>query len=183
MENVWRTHWDEKIINGKRLIGGKLQMAKDGDALTFDEVMLDETYKVELDRRIGKAVETAKAKWEFSSSKTLEENSKKIVELESALAKANKEIASQQVVSKLSGKDYLCKPEFLKFVAGEINSLVTNTNDFDTAAAKFKEENPQYFGEKKTVKVNTGPTLKTGASSEPKDDNDRINAYIRGEEE
>ena len=37
---------------------------QDGGELTFDEILEDKTYQSEFDKRVSKALETAKAKWE-----------------------------------------------------------------------------------------------------------------------
>lgn len=39
-------------------------MAENNDVLTFDEILEDKTYQSEFDKRVAKALETAKSKWE-----------------------------------------------------------------------------------------------------------------------
>lgn len=66
--------------------------------------------------------------------------------------------------------------KFAKFVISEVNSLVSETTDFDTALAGYVKENPQYMAGSKSV-VNTGPAL-TGGNAQTKTGNEVMNSWI-----
>jgi len=153
-------------------------MAQENEVLTFDEILTDKVYKAEFDRRLAKAVETARAKLELEHTQALETSTTELNTLKAQVEALNKELTSEKASGKLTGKEYGCKPEFLKFVATEINSLVTDKLDFDSAAKQFKEDNPQYFNQAVVVKKSTSPDL-SGGKVDTKGENDGINDFIR----
>jgi len=57
-------------------------------------------------------------------------------------------------------------------------SMVNETTDFETALKKYKNENPQYFGEVVVKKVQSSPNLVGG--TKPSTVNDIFNNMIRG---
>lgn len=48
----------------------QLDNTKDGTPLTFDEILEDKVYQSEFDKRISKALETAKEKWDAKAATT-----------------------------------------------------------------------------------------------------------------
>ena len=70
------------------------------------------------------------------------------------------------------------KKEFAKFVTSEVRAMVNETTDFDTALKKYKEENPQFFGETVVKKTQTSPKL-TGTSPTTTTTNDIMNELLR----
>lgn len=72
------------------------------------------------------------------------------------------------------------KKEFSKFVTSEVQSMVNDDVDFETALNDYKKENPQYFGETIIKTTQSAPTL-NGGESKPITTNDIMNNILRGE--
>jgi len=157
-----------------------IQMAQENDVLTFDEILTEKVYKAEFDRRVAKAVETARTKLQVEHDQAVESSTTESNTLKAQVEALNKELTSEKASGKLTGKEFSCKPEFLKFVNNEINSMVTDKLDFDSAAKQFKEEYPQYFNQPVVVKKSTSPDLSSG-KVDTKGENDEINDFLRGE--
>lgn len=103
----------------------------------------------------------------------LEEGNKSLENLQS-LTDENKDLKAQLQMS-----DSNVKKEFMKFVTNEVSSKVNDDTDFATALADYKKENPQYFGETVIKKVQSSPSLNTGAT-QPQSTNDIMNNILRG---
>lgn len=85
--------------------------------------------------------------------------------------------------SQLNG--YICKEKvtkagidqsFVGYVTHEVNQLVTETKDFDTALNEYIEGNPQFKAGQK-IKVKSGPTL-GGNGGEPKTTSQKMTEAI-----
>ena len=77
--------------------------------------------------------------------KSNQNESEKVTELQNTnneLSIQNKRLKTQVIVAESN-----VKKEFLKFVASEVMDLTNEEIDTKTALAKFKKENPQYFGD------------------------------------
>lgn len=108
--------------------------------------------------------------------KSNQSENERLTELENNNNKKDKEI--MELKSLLKIKDSDVKKEFQKFVSSEVMSMVNETTDFETALKKYKNENPQYFGEVVVKKVQSSPNLVGGAK--PSTVNDIFNNMIRG---
>ena len=109
--------------------------------------------------------------------KSSQNDSEKLTELENS--NALKEIEIQELKSLLKVKDSDVKKEFQKFVSSEVMNLVNDETDFDTALKKFKNDNPQYFGEVVVKKVQSSPNLSNGGQEE-NTTNNIMNDILRG---
>lgn len=78
----------------------------------------------------------------------------------------------------LQMRDVDVKPEFLKFVTSEVKQSINDENTFDDVLKKYKEDNPQYFGETVIKKTQTSPDLKSDVI--PTKTNDIMNDILRG---
>lgn len=109
---------------------------------TFDEVLNDKEYQREFDRRVNKALETAKSKWqeEADAKRTEAEKLASMKEAERSayeLEKANKE--KMEAIAKLNAyqlKDQAIKIANEKGVSSELLSLI----DFNTIKAEDVEK-------------------------------------------
>lgn len=106
-------------------------------------------------------------------NETIEIDKKNLENLQS-VTDENKNLKAEMEI-----KDSKVKKEFLKFVTSEVSSQVNDETDFTTALKKYKEENPQYFGETVVKKVQTSQPLNGGIPKEPTT-NDIMNDIIRG---
>ena len=62
-----------EVINDSVQTTGANELEQDQQPKTFDEVLKDKTYQSEFDKRLAKAIETAKGKWESVHQAKLEE--------------------------------------------------------------------------------------------------------------
>ena len=142
--------------------------------------------KEDLDNSFNAGVKKAHTDWqkdekykEFIAWKKSNQNeSEKLTELENINASKDKEI--NELKSLLKVKDSDVKKEFQKFVSSEVMSLVNDDTDFDTALKKYKNENPQYFGETIVKKVQSSPNLSVGGLKETTT-SDIMNSILRGQ--
>lgn len=89
---------------------------------SFDEMLKQGSYQAEFDRRVSKAIETAKGKF----------TDPRVTELEQKLmGYMQRESVTRAGV----------RPEFLEFVTYSVNAA---GGDFDEALSKYLEANPQY---------------------------------------
>lgn len=107
---------------------------------------------------------------------TIESNSKNLENLQS-VTNENKDLKAQLRMS-----DSNVKKEFSKFVTSEVMSRVNDDNDFDSVLDDYKKENPQYFGDSVTHKVQTAPVLGGGATA-PQTTNSIMNDILRNASE
>lgn len=109
----------------------------------------------------------------------------KIEDLEKQLNEANTKYTTLNAEhnhylqkDKVTGAGF--KKEFVDFVISEINKNVTDTVDFETAMKGYKAKNPQFTEtETKVFKANSMPNM-TGANKGTENNNDIMNALIRG---
>ena len=71
------------------------------------------------------------------------------------------------------------RKEFSKFVQNEVMSKVDEEHDFETVLNDYKKENPQYFGDPVTHKVQTSPNLNGGGATAPQTTNSIMNDLLR----
>lgn len=108
--------------------------------------------------------------------KSNQSNNEKMTELQNSnneLVNKNKRLNTQVIVAESD-----VKKEFLKFVASEVMELTNEDVDTKTALAKFKKENPQYFGDVVVKKVQTSASLAGGGSGK-QTTNDIMNNILR----
>lgn len=125
--------------------------------------------KEDLDNSFNAGVKKANSDWqkdekykEFLEWKKSNQNdSEKLAELQNSNATKDRKI--NELESLLKVKDSDVKKEFQKFVSSEVMGLVNETTDFDTALKKYKNDNPQYFGEVIVKKVQSSPNLNGGS--------------------
>lgn len=138
-----------------------------------EEQTTEKTYtKDDLDNSFNAGVKKAKSDWQkdekykefLSWKKSNQSENEKLIELENINTAKEKEI--NELKSLLKVKDSDVKKEFQKFVSSEVMNLVDEKTDFDTALKKYKNENPQYFGEVVVKKVQSSPNLSNGGSKE-----------------
>ena len=151
------------------------------------EETTQKTYtKEDLDNSFNAGVKKASSEWQKDEKykeflewkKTNQNDSEKLMELQNSNNAKEKEIA--ELKSLLKVKDSDVKKEFQKFVSNEVMSMVNETTDFDTALKKYKNENPQYFGEVVIKKVQSSPNLNNGGNKGITT-NDIMNNILRGE--
>lgn len=144
------------------------------------------TYTKEaLDNSFNAGVKKANSEWqkdekykEFLEWKKSNQNdSEKIIELQTSNETLKKENALLKATNEVAKSDV--KPEFLKFVTSEVMSMVNDTTDFETALKNYKKENSQYFGEVVVKKVQSSPTLNNGGTK-TQTVNDIVNNVLRG---
>ena len=137
------------------------------------EETTEKTYtKDDLDNSFNAGVKKAKTDWQkdekykefLAWKKTNQSENEKLTELENSNTAKDKEI--NELKSLLKVKDSDVKKEFQKFVSSEVMNLVNDTTDFDTALKKYKNDNPQYFGEVVVKKVQSSPNLSSGGNKE-----------------
>ena len=106
------------------------------------------------------------------NQKTLEEKQNEQIRLlQQERDKALSELSNHKRLSEVLNKDI--KKEFSKFVVSEVNSLVTEEKDFNTALNEYVEKNPQYL-----KKEEAQPKVKVGKQS-TRADVDEITLYKR----
>lgn len=141
--------------------------------------------KEDLDNSFNAGVKKAHTDWQKDEKykeflewkKTNQNDSEKLVELENSNNAKDNEINQLKTLIKIKDSDV--KKEFQKFVASEVMSLVNENTDFDTALKKYKNDNPQYFGEVVVKKVQSSPNLSNGGTKETTT-NDIMNGILRG---
>lgn len=107
---------------------------------------------------------------------TISSNSEQLKDYEN-VANENKDLKAQ---IQMTGSNV--KKEFSKFVTSEVQALVNDETDFETALENYKKDNPQYFGETIVKKVQTSPILGNG-DTQPQTTNSIMNDLIRGAKE
>jgi chromosome segregation ATPase len=107
-------------------------------------------------------------------SKQVESNDERLKEFDT-LTSENNSLKAQIKMS-----DSNVKKEFSKFVTSEVQSMVNDDVDFDTALNNYKEQNPQYFGETIIKTTQSAPTL-NGGEAKPVTTNDIMNGILRGD--
>ena len=164
---------------------------KDTIEVEKEEVVKEETTektytKEDLDNSFNAGVRKANSEWqkdekykEFLAWKknSQKESEKMLNELENINTQKDKEINELKALLKIKDSDV--KKEFQKFVSNEVMGLVNDDTDFDTALKKYKNDNPQYFGEVVVKKVQSSPNLSSGGQKETTT-NDIMNGILRG---
>ena len=112
---------------------------------------------------------TAFRNWKESQQSESEKAAKREKEYEAAKAELARIKAEQKVMKSEA------KPEFAEFVASKINAM---DGDFDKNLVKFKEENPQYFGETVIKRVTSSASM-SGGEKKTETTNDIMNNIIR----
>ncbi len=153
------------------------------------EKVVEETTKTytkeDIDNSFNAGMKKAKAEFQKNSDyksflewkKNNQNESDKLNELETSNEKQTKEIEELKTLIKIKDSD--CKKEYQSYVSYEVNKLIDDTTDFDTALKNFKKENPQFFGETIIKKVQTSPILGNGGTS-GQTTNDIMNNLLRG---
>ena len=150
------------------------------------EETTEKTYtKEDLDNSFNAGVKKAHTDWQkdekykefLTWKKNNQSESEKLTELQNSNASKDKEI--NELKSLLKVKDSDVKKEFQKFVSSEVMSMVNESTDFDTALKKYKNDNPQYFGEVVVKKVQSSPNLSNGGTKE-NTTNNIMNDILRG---
>jgi chromosome segregation ATPase len=104
---------------------------------------------------------------------TIEKNSKDLESLQN-MTNENKNLKAQL---QMSGSNV--RKEFSKFVTNEVMSKVDDEHDFESVLKSYKKDNPQYFGEAVTHKVQTSPNLNGGGTTAPQTTNSIMNDILR----
>jgi len=102
----------------------------------------------------------------------LETNTKDLEKYQN-VTNENKDLKAQLQMSNSN-----VKKEFSKFVQSEVMAQVDDEHDFDSVLNSYKKENPQYFGEAVSHKVQTSPNLNGGIAS-PQTTNSIMNDILR----
>lgn len=151
-----------------------------------EEETTEKTYtEQDIQNSFNAGVRKANSEWQkdekykefLNWKKSSQNDSEKLAELQSNNAQKDKKI--QELESLLKVKDSDVKKEFQKFVSSEVSSLVDENTDFDTALKKYKNDNPQYFGEVVVKKVQSSPNLSNGGIKE-NTTNNIMNDILRG---
>lgn len=153
------------------------------------EEVVEETTKTytkeDIDNSFNAGMKKAKAEFQKNNDyksflewkKNSQNESDKLNELETSNQKQTKEIEELKTLIKIKDSD--CKKEYQSYVSYEVNKLIDENTDFDTALKNFKKENPQFFGETIIKKVQTSPVLGNGGTS-GQTTNDIMNGLLRG---
>ena len=116
-------------------------------ALTFDEILDDKGYQSEFDRRVGKALETAREKWQKEAEANARETLKKAVD--DATAPLNGKIRNLMIsseVTKASAKDAADVLPHLNMEAIKITD--DGIEGLEEQVKELKEKKPYLFVEK-----------------------------------
>ena len=148
-------------------------MAEHGKHLTGLKEQIDELKNQNVDLK-EKNVEYEGKISEMTN--TISSNEKALKDYES-VTNENKDLKAQ---IQMNGSNV--KKEFSKFVTNEVQALVNDETDFETALENYKKDNPQYFGETIVKKVQTSPVLGNG-EQQPQNTNSIMNDLIRGAKE
>lgn len=103
---------------------------------------------------------------------TIETKDKNLEDLQN-VTNENKDLKAQL---QMSGSNV--KKEFSKFVQSEVMAKVDDEHDFESVLGEYKKDNPQYFGESVSHKVQTSPNLNGGIAS-PQTTNSIMNDILR----
>ena len=106
-------------------------------------------------------------------NETISKNSKDLESLQN-MTNENKNLRAQLQMS-----DSNVRKEFSKFVTNEVMSKVDDEHDFESVLKSYKKDNPQYFGEAVTHKVQTSPNLNGGGTMAPQTTNSIMNDILR----
>ncbi len=116
-------------------------------ALTFDEILDDKGYQSEFNRRVGKALETAREKWQKEAEANARETLKKAVD--DATAPLNGKIRNLMIsseVTKASAKDAADVLPHLNMEAIKITE--EGIEGLEAQIKELKEKKPYLFVEK-----------------------------------
>jgi hypothetical protein len=97
-----------------------VETGAEGEVMTFDEILADKHYQSEFDKKVAKALETAKTKWE-QDAEVKRTEAEKLAKMDSdekhkyELEKAFKE--KEEAISKLNA--YELKEEAIKIASGK----------------------------------------------------------------
>lgn len=94
----------------------------DGTPLTFDEILEDKEYQKEFDRRINKALDTAKSKWEKEYTQKLEAEKTEAEKLAKMDAEQKHQYELEQALKKASDSESKLRAYELKEQATKIAS-------------------------------------------------------------
>lgn len=148
---------------------------------TVEKETTQKTYTVDdINNSFNAGVKKARAEMkEYQElEKTNQNNNEKITTLETEITNIKNESAQlKETLQSYKLKDSNVKEDFKKFVISEVNSLVNDDVDFDTALENYKKDNPQYFGEEIVKKVQSSPKLVGGIK--PQTTNEVMNNFIR----
>lgn len=115
-----------------------VETGAEGEVMTFDEILQDKTYQSEFDKRVAKALETAKTKWEKEAEEKRTE-AEKLAKMDAdekhkyELDKERKE--KEEAISKLNA--YELKEEAIK-IASEKELPISLLNVID-----YRKENAE----------------------------------------
>lgn len=137
------------------------------------EESTEKTYtKEDLDNSFNAGVKKANSEWQKDEKykeflewkKSSQNDTETIAELQAEIERIKEEKTSlnkeyEHLKNTQKVKDSEAKPDFVRFITSEVMANVNESTDFDTALKKFKNENPQYFGEVVIKKVQTSPKL------------------------
>ena len=144
---------------------------------TYTKEQVDNSFKAGM-KKANEELKNSKDYQAFLEwQKTSQSDSEKLAELQTSNDTKDKKIHELETLIKIKDSDV--KKEFQKFVSSEVASLVDESTDFDTALKKFKDDNPQYFGETVVKKVQSSPTLNNGGNKAITT-NDIMNNILRG---
>lgn len=144
---------------------------------TYTKEQVDNSFKAGM-KKANEELKNSKDYQAFLEwQKNSQSDSEKMAELQTSNDTKDKKIHELETLIKVKDSDV--KKEFQKFVSSEVASLVDDTTDFDTALKKFKNDNPQYFGDTVIKKVQSSPTLNNGGNKAVTT-NDIMNNILRG---
>lgn len=134
--------WGYKAMSWERRIkmeeNKNVETGAEGEVMTFDEILQDKTYQSEFDKRVAKALETAKTKWEKEAEEKRTE-AEKLAKMDAdekhkyELDKERKE--KEEAISKLNA--YELKEEAIK-IASEKELPISLLNVID-----YRKENAE----------------------------------------
>lgn len=163
-------------------------MENNTDTVTVENVEKETTIKTytkeDLDNSFNAGVKKASSDWQKDEKykeflewkKTNQNDGEKISELQTSNASLLNENKMLKAQIEVNASDV--KKEFAKFVTSEVMNMTNDSTSFETALKKYKNENPQYFGEIQVKKVQSSPVLNGG--HQPQTTNDIMNGILRG---
>ena len=77
----------------------------EGEVMTFDEILADKTYQSEFDKRVAKALETARTKWEKEAEAKRTEAEKLAKEKDEAISRLNAYELKEEAIKIASEKE------------------------------------------------------------------------------
>ena len=138
-----------------------------------------ENFKYRLERAKEQGAKQILSDLGANSLQSAKEKIEAVTNYEKQVSDLQKQIAqAKNLEYKVQAMQSGIDDKFVDFAIHELQSKVTDTENFSSLLAKFKEENPQYLRTQSGVKFSTAPNFENKASV-PIDTHAFMNALIK----